>query len=118
MFNPKTEIFQALSAISLDYTVMQGTQAEFNSTPAITYWIGDNSPEYDLSKAIAKQDIEVVVDVFADDSITVSRIVGEVEAAMREIDYLLTTSTDVPNPEGALYHANLRFSAVKIPNNS
>ncbi len=111
MYQPKSDVYKKLS--SLGYSCTQGSQAVLNETPAITFRIGDNTPRYDLDKEITAQDIEVIVDVFADDSVTLSRITSEVEAAMREIDYLLTFSTDVPSPEGALFHANCRFRAVK-----
>jgi hypothetical protein len=111
MFNPKPEIYAKLS--SLGYACVQGAQETFTETPAITFRLGDNSPRYTLDNQIAAQDVEVIVDVFADDSVTLSRIVGEVESAMREIFYRLSYQTDVPSPKGALYHANCRFAAIK-----
>lgn len=111
MYNVKPEIYEKLK--SLGYSCSQGSQSVFNKTPAITFRIGNNTPRYVLGNKISVQDVEVIVDIYADDSVTLSRIASEVEAAMREIDYRLTYSADVPSPQGALYHANCRFAAIK-----
>ena len=111
LYNPKKEVYTALKA--LGYSCIQGSQAVFNNVPAITFNIGDNVPTYDLEKDIAKFDVEMNVDVWADDSVTASRVAKEVEMAMRGIDYLLTYLADIPSPEGALYHIAMRYDAIK-----
>lgn len=111
LFNPKKEIYSVLN--SLGYSCTQGSQAVFNSVPAVTFRIGDNVPQYDLDKEILGSNIEVVVDVFANDSVKASSVAKEVEIAMRSIDYLLTYLADVPSPEGSLYHINMRFDGIK-----
>lgn len=111
MYNPKKEIYQILS--SLGYACSQGNQATFKEVPAITFTIGSNQPRYDLSKAVTASDIEVVVDVWANESVTTSRIASEAEAAMREHDYLLSFSSDIPAPEGCLHHYQMRFGGIK-----
>lgn len=113
-FNPKPEIFKALKA--LGYTCLQGSQGTYPKAPAITFTIGDKSARYELDNTPSAYDVETVVDVWANDSVTTSRIADEVEVAMRGIDYRLTYSADVAAPEGTLFHTNLRFAAVKIPN--
>ena len=111
MFKPKAEIFTALSA--LGHYCAQGGQTEFAETPAITFRIGNNDPTYDLDAEIAKQDVVAVVDIWTDESTTASDILSEVEAAMKAIGYLMSYSTDVPAPEGALNHVTTRFTAIK-----
>ncbi len=113
MYNPKPTIYAVLSA--LGYACMQTSQNVFSEVPAITFDISDNAPDYDLDVNITAQKVIVTVDVWADDSVTTSSIAAEVEAAMREIDYLLTSSLDVPAPEGCLFHYQLRFSGTKTP---
>ena len=85
MYQPKEEIYKVLK--SLGYACQQGSQAIFT---------------------------EVVVDIFTNKSTDLSRILSEVEAKMRTINYRLVHSVDVPNPEGTLFHSNCRFSAVKF----
>lgn len=111
MYNPKTEVFAKLK--TLGYTCVQGSQAVFNSVPTITFSVGDNVPRYTLNKEISASDIEIVVDIWANDSVSASSVAKKVELAMREIDYLLTYSADIPFPEGSLYHTQMRFGAVK-----
>lgn len=111
MHLPKQEIYQALN--TLGYTTVQGAQSVFNEAPAITFRIADNSTNLDLDNEIASQDIVAVVDIFADDSPTASGILSQAEAKMRSIGYRLSYSADVPSPEGALYHINSRFEAIR-----
>ena len=114
-FNPKPEVYNTLK--SLGYTCIQGDQATFKTEqiPAITFSVGSKSARYELDKTPSAYDVEIIVDVWANESTTASRIADEAEEAMREKDYLLTFSSDIPSPEGCLYHTNLRFAAVKIP---
>lgn len=111
MDNPKPEIYATLD--SLGYECRQGGQRTFAQTPAVTFRVDNNSVELDLDNKISHQNITATIDIFADDSVTASRIVGEVEVAMRSIGYRLAYSTDVPAPEGALQHINCRFETVK-----
>lgn len=111
MYNPKKEVYAILS--SLGYACSQGYQANFKKVPAITFTIGSNRPKYSLGKEIVASEVEVVVDIWANESATLSRIASEAEAAMREHDYLQTFSTDVPAPAGCLYHYQMRFGGIK-----
>lgn len=114
MFTPKVQLQKALS--SLGYYCHQGAQASFadNEIPAITFRIDNNSVNLDLDNQIASQDINVVVDVWADDSITASKILSEAEEVMRVNGYHLTYSADVPQPKGCLFHINCRFITVHV----
>lgn len=111
LYMPKEEVYTALNA--LGYSCTQGSQSVFNETPAITFYISDNSPTYDLDKKIVGQEVEMTVDVWGDDSVTTTSVAQEAEDAMREIDYLLTYLADIPSPEGALYHIQMRFVGIK-----
>ena len=111
IYNPKKEVYNTLS--HLGYSCTQGNQSVFNQTPAITFYISDNNPQYSLEKNIMGNFIEITVDVWGDDSVTTSRVAQETEQAMRGIDYLLTYLADIPRPEGALYHIQMRFEGIK-----
>lgn len=111
IYNPKTEVYSALS--ELGYACTQGSQAVFNDVPAITFSVTGNEPVYSLGKHIDGSRIEITVDIWANDSVTASNVAKEAELAMRNIDYLLTYFADVPSPQGALYHINMRFDGIK-----
>lgn len=113
MFNPKTEVYKALS--ELGYKVVQGSQAVFNETPCITFTVHNNSVNLDLDNRIVSQDVIIGVDIWADDSKTTSAILAEVEAKMRSIFYQMTSSLDVPNPADlSLFHIACSFRATKL----
>ena len=114
MFTPKAQIQKILSG--LGYYCHQGAQASFadNEIPAITFRVDNNSVNLDLDNQIARQDINVVGDIWADDSITASRILSEVEELMRLNGYQMTYSADVPQPKGCLFHINCRFITVHV----
>lgn len=113
MFLPKQEIYEGLS--SLGYFTLQGAQAVFadEEVPAITFRIDDNAVELDLDNEIASQTVQVVVDIWADDSVQASTMLQETEEVMRGINYRLEYSADVPQPQGCLYHITCRFIATK-----
>jgi hypothetical protein len=113
MFAPKSEIYETLN--SLGYYCLQGSQAVFSDgeVPAITFRIDNNSVDLTLDNQISNQNITATVDIWADDSPTTSRILGEVEAAMRSIGYRMSYSADVPNPPNTLCHTNCRFDGIK-----
>ncbi|MDO4979152.1 MAG: hypothetical protein Q4E47_03310 [Candidatus Saccharibacteria bacterium] len=111
MFNPKPEIVSKLK--ELGFPVTLSSQNVFNEVPAITYRITGNSAQYDLDNEIVKQDIAVTLDIYADDSVTASSLLVQVEAKMRELKYRLQNSLDVPSPEGALYHINATFVGLR-----
>ena len=109
--NPKPEIYTALA--SLGYVASQSSQNVFNSLPAITYKIIGNETRYTLDNQIMIQEISVGIDIWTEDSVTASRILGEVESEMRSINYRLQTSLDVPSPKGSLYHISATFKGLR-----
>lgn len=113
MFNPKPEIYQKLCEIE-GVSVSQSSQNIFNEVPAVTYRIDGNSADYYVSEnEIAEQQILCAIDIFANDSVTASSILVQVETKMRELKYRLNNSLDVPSPEGALYHINATFVGLR-----
>lgn len=113
MFNPKPEIYAKLCEID-GVKVSQSSQNIFNEVPAVTFRIDGNSADYYVSENnISSQEILCAVDIFADDSVTASRILAQVEAKMRELKYRLNNALDVPSPEGALYHINATFVGLR-----
>lgn len=112
MFNPKPEIYEKLCEIE-GVDVSQSSQNIFNNVPAVTYRIDGNAAEYYLENDIASQEIRCTIDIFAEDSVTASNILVQVEAKMRELKYRLNNSLDVPAPEGALYHINATFVGLR-----
>lgn len=111
MYDPKEEVFGALKSLGY-YTALSG-QAVFSETPAITYRVESVVPEYDLDKTISSSDVVITVDLWANNTEEISDMISEVEEVMREINYLNTWSSDIPSPEGSLYHHQLRFGGIK-----
>lgn len=109
--NPKPEVYATLS--SLGYSTAQSSQNVFNEVPAITYRVINNHTRYDLDNQIVIQEVEIAVDIWANDSVTASSILSEVELKMRSINYRLQTSLDVPAPKGSLYHINATFKGLR-----
>lgn len=113
MYSPKSEVYKALKTLGCH--CVQGSQASFNDgeIPAITFRIGSQSTNLDHDLEIADEVIEMVVDIWADDSVTTTRILNEVEATMRKLHYRLSYSADIPAPTGALFHTSARFTTVR-----
>lgn len=109
MYLPKTDIYNSLK--TLNYYVSQTQPTEFTDLPAITFRIGDNSVNLNLDNEIISQDIEVIIDIWAEDSVTASNVLSQVEETMRQLKYQMSFSNDVPNI-GNLYHINCRFTTI------
>ena len=107
MYLPKTDVYDSLKA--LPYFVAQTQPAVFTELPAVIFNVGNNAITADLDGTIASQDIEIKVDVWAEDSITASLVLSQVEEIMRSNKYIMSFSNDVPNA-GNLYHIANRFA--------
>ena len=109
MYLPKSDVYNSLK--QLNYYVSQTQPATFNELPAIIFSVGNNALDYDLDNNIISQDLEIVIDVWAEDSVTASKVLSQVEEKMRLNLYKMSYSNDVPN-NGNLYHVLSRFTKI------
>lgn len=109
MYLPKSDIYNSLK--QLNYYVSQTQPSEFTELPAIIFSVGNNSINTDLDNNILSQDIEIIVDIWAEDSVTAGKVLSQVENIMRINLYNMSFSSDVPN-SGNLYHINNRFTKL------
>lgn len=109
MYLPKTDVYNSLKA--LPYDVTQTQPAVFTNLPAIVFNVGNNAISTDLDGEISSQDIEIQIDIWAEDSVTTSTVLSQVEEIMRSNLYIMSFSNDVPNVSN-LYHIVCRFSKV------
>ena len=107
MYLPKSDVYNSLK--QLNYYVSQTQPATFNELPAIIFSVGNNALDYDLDNNIISQDLEIVIDIWAEDSVTASKVLSQVEEIMRSNLYNMSFSSDIPNT-GNLYHINNRFT--------
>lgn len=107
MYLPKTDVYNSLK--TLGYYVSQTNPTVFNDLPALIFSVGNNAITADLDGAISSQDIEIQVDIWAEDSVTASTVLSQVEELMRSNSYILSFSNDIPNVDG-LYHIACRFA--------
>lgn len=109
MYLPKSDVYNSLK--TLNYFVSQTQPSEFTDLPAIIFSVGNNSINTDLDNNILSQDIEIVIDIWAEDSVTASKVLSQVENVMRINLYNMSFCNDVPN-SGNLYHTVCRFSKL------
>ena len=107
MYLPKSDIYKSLK--QLNYYVSQTQPATFNNLPAIIFSVGNNALNYDLDNNIISQDLEIQIDIWAEDSVTASKVLSQVEEIMRLNLYKMSFSNDVPN-NGNLFHIVNRFT--------
>ena len=107
MYLPKTDIYNSLK--SLNYYVSQTQPPVFNDLPAIIFSVGSNVINTDLDNNILSQDLDIQIDIWAEDSVTASTVLSQVEETMRLNLYTMTSSNDVPNISN-LYHIVSRFT--------
>ena len=112
MYLPKSDIFSQLNDLkTINYVVTQSSQNIFNHLPTVTFRVGNNRVNLHLNGDINYQDIEIILDIWALDSVTASNVLKDVEQIMRCNYYTLVFSADLPDPNG-LFHINTRFKAV------
>lgn len=107
MYLPKSDVYKSLK--ELNYYVSQTQPSTFNELPAIIFNVGNNSIDVDLDNNIISQDLEIIVDIWAEDSVTASKVLSQVEEKMRLNLYNMSYSNDIPN-SGNLYHIYCRFT--------
>ena len=107
MYLPKADVYDSLKA--LPYFVSQTQPAIFNDLPAIIFSVGNNGVSVDLDGDIASQDVEIQIDIWAEDSVTASTVLSQVEEIMRSNFYIMSFSNDVPNVSN-LKHIACRFA--------
>lgn len=109
MYLPKKDIYNSLK--TLDCYVSQTQPSTFNELPAVIFNVGNNTVDVDLDNNIISQTIEIIIDIWAEDSVTASNVLSQVEEIMRKNQYTMTSSNDVPNT-GNLFHINSRFTTI------
>lgn len=109
MYLPKSDIYKSLK--KLNYYVSQTKPDTFNDLPAIIFSVGNNSINTDLDNNILSQELEIIIDIWAEDSVTASKVLSQVENVMRINQYNMSYSNDVPN-DGNLFHIYNRFTKI------
>lgn len=109
MYLPKTDVYNSLKA--LPYYVSQTKPPVFTELPAITFGVGNNAITTDLDGDISSQDIEITLDIWAEDSVTASTVLSQVEQIMRSNNYIMSFSNDVPNISN-VHHIACRFAKI------
>lgn len=108
MYLPKEDIYKLLKN-NTTYFVSQTQPSTFSEFPAVTFRVGNNNVNVDLDNEIISQDVEIIIDIWAETSVTASKALMDIEKLMRSEFYSMTFSEDIPNP-GNIYHINSRFT--------
>ena len=68
MYLPKKDVYNSLK--ELPCFVAQSKPAVFNELPAVIFGVGNNAVIADLDGEISSQDVEIQIDIWAEDSST------------------------------------------------
>jgi len=109
MIEPKETIYSILNTID-DVTVYQNTPKVLKDLPCIVFFIEGNTPEYDLGKEIAYQDITVVIDIFGRNSKESGSLLSTLVSIMINSDYRMVFCSDIPDENTS--HITTRFNLV------
>lgn len=109
MYLPKADLYELL--LTTGATVYQVRPKEITVFPCITFQIANNTVNADLNKEIGYQNIDINIDFWAKTSDVCSNLFAMTEEILRGGGYLLSSSLDVPDPEG-YYHISARFTLV------
>ena len=110
IYEPKADLYAALT--TLGYPVMQSSESDFSELPCITFYITGNDASYTLDNQIASQTVEVVIDIWSENTEDISQIFKDLEVLMRSNFYKLNYSSDVPNIDNNVHHMTTRFIMI------
>jgi hypothetical protein len=109
MTEPKSLIYNILSGIS-GVTVYQNRPDILERIPCITFYVGGNTPEYVLEKELSHQEIEVIIDIYANTSKESGELLTTLESEMLDNYYRMTFCSDVPDDDYS--HITTRFNII------
>lgn len=109
MYEPKEDLYTILNSIA-GVTVYQTRPEVLQNFPCITFNIGSNIPEYDLSKEITHQDIDAVIDIYAETSKETGSLLASLQQKMIDNDYRMVFCMDIPDDNAS--HITTRFNLV------
>lgn len=111
----KEEVYNLLKAIAPEgVTVRQSSQGVDSVLPALTFSALNTANRRDLDGNIISREASVQIDVWADNSPDASDLETLVEEAMREADWGMSGSQDVPDSNPGVYHKMLTFDTIKV----
>lgn len=111
----KEEVYNLLKDIAPEgVTVRQSSQGVDSVLPALTFSALNIANTRDLDGNIIKREVSVQVDIWADNSPETSTLESLVEEAMREAEWGMSGSQDVPDSNPEVYHKMLTFDTIKV----
>lgn len=111
----KQEIYNLLTQIApTGVTVRQSSQGVASVIPALTFSALNIANTRDLDGNIIKRDVSVQIDVWGSSSPEVTDLETLVEEAMRQADWGMSGSQDVPDSDPKVYHKMLTFDTIKV----
>lgn len=111
----KQHIMDTLTTVEvdgLDIEVYQSRPSKIEKFPCITFYISDDVPMYTLDKQLNHEVVEVTVDIWTRNSRDGSLIKTELEEVMRESNFRLVNSRDVPDPDEKVRHIINLFNFI------
>lgn len=111
MINVRTTIFNKLSEMTGVF-VYQNRPEVLESFPCVVFSIESNIPMYVLEDDIGYQNMVVKVDIYAELDTDGEGVLSLAESKMRELGYLLTFNSEIPDPNDpdAPFHLSTQFS--------
>ena len=115
MSSVKEEVYNLLKAIAPQgVTVRQSSQGVDSVLPALTFSALNIANTRDLDGTIISRDVSVQIDVWGNSSPETSDLESLVEEAMRQAEWGMSGSQDVPDSNPKVYHKMLTFDTIKV----
>jgi hypothetical protein len=110
MYIPNKDVYEILKSVKTGVSVYPNRPEVIENPPCMTYFVENNGIELDLSKEIAYQDIDIVVDIWAETMLEATEILDLLERGMRENNFMLDFSSEVDDEN--LKHITTRFNFI------
>ncbi len=107
MYNPRPDVVEWLEAAGIN--IVKQSQNVFNELPVVTYYLGNQANQLSLDRKIVNSKIAIQIDVWTDTSPEGSDLLIQIESILRQHNYNLAFSSDLPNIDDEVNHITARF---------
>lgn len=111
MYNPRPDIVNWLKNEGIN--IVKQSQNVFNELPTVTYYLASQNNQLSLDNKIVNSTIAIQIDIWTDTGPKGSEILTQIEGILRQKNYNLVFSSDLPNIDSEVNHITARFETQK-----
>ena len=113
LYTPNTDLYNILTGVDEGTVVYQEMPKILSEFPCITFSVSNNRANVNLDKDIAYQELVATIDIWTLRKKQGSELLSSLEETMRENNYQLDFSSELPADLNGVRHITTRFNLVR-----